>query len=143
MKSRFGFFLTLTIFTVFLCQGCVPDESDPGTDLRDAYVGQWQFAESLKNTDGQSYTVTITKDPDFSSQVILSNFGNPGSDAVTAIGIVSSTKITLVLQQLSSSSWVVEGSGSFSDTKKTMMNWTYSITAGGSKDNFTAVATKQ
>jgi len=111
------------------------------SDPRDPYIGEWQFIESFKSTLGQSYIVNIIKDPDNSSQVILRNFCNPGSNNISAKGIVTSTQLVVSSQQMSNL-WIVDGTGQFSNSNKTKMDWTFSITAGGSKDSYTATATK-
>lgn len=144
MKTLSRFFLVLAGFTALFITACEPLTNDPASgDIRDDYTGVWKFVESFKSTQGQTYLVTIVKDPTNSSQVILQNFGNPGSDNNTAIGIVTSSQIVVSRQTLTNTSWIVEGSGSFSNAAKTTMNWAFSITAGGSKDDYTATVTKQ
>ena len=146
MKNTFLFFFLLAAFASVLYTGCEPaDEETPsGDDARDPYIGVWQFAESssFKSTDGQSYIVTISKDPGNSSQVILENFGNPGSQSISVTGIVTTNQIVVSSQSLGNG-WVVEGVGKVSNVNKTSMAWTYSITAGGDKESYTATATKQ
>jgi hypothetical protein len=142
MKTTFRFFLLLAALSGFLLSGCEPvDNSTPGDDPRDPYVGVWQFIESIKSTDGQSYIVTISKDPNNSSQVLLENFGNPGTPDVAVIGIVTANQIVISSQSLDNG-WVVEGSGKITNAAKTTMSWTFSITAGGNKDDYTASATR-
>ena len=144
MKTIFSLSLFLAALTVLFISACEPVDGDPvSDDPRDAYVGEWQFIESFKSTEGQSYIVTITKDPSNSSQVFLANFGNPGSNEVYAVGLVTSSQLVISQQKLVNGTWIVQGSGSFSNTSKTAMNWAFSITAGGSKDDYTATATKQ
>ena len=144
MKTIFSLSLFLAALTILFISACEPVDGDPvSDDPRDAYVGEWQFIESFKSTEGQSYIVTITKDPSNSSQVFLANFGNPGSNEVYAVGLVTSSQLVISQQKLVNGTWIVQGSGSFSNTSKTAMNWAFSITAGGSKDDYTATATKQ
>lgn len=108
---------------------------------RDQLIGEWQFIESFKSTKGQSYKVNISKDPNLKNGVILGNFGNPGSNDIIAKGIVTSTQLVVSSQKMSNN-WIVDGTGKFSNSNKTAMNWTFSVTAGGSKDTYTATATK-
>ena len=134
-------FFALALTCLFLI-GCEPLEEDTGSgDPRDKYVGEWQFIESFKSTEGNSYLVSISYDPNNSSQVILGNFGNPGSQSVTVTGIVTSSQIVINSQKMSNG-WTIEGTGKTTATK-TVMNWTYAISAGGDKDNYIATATKQ
>jgi hypothetical protein len=143
MKKTFRFFLLLTAVASFLYSGCdLTDENPASDDPRDAFEGEWQFIESFKSTEGQSYIVTISKDPVNSSQVLLGNFGNPGSQDVTVKGIVTSNQIVISSQSMSNG-WRVEGIGKTANVAKTVMTWTFSITAGGSKDDYTASATLQ
>ena len=122
--------------------GCEPVDNTTTGDLRDPFIGEWQFIESFKSTEGQSYLVTISKDPNNSSQVILGNLGNPGSQDITVKGIATSSRIVVSSQSMGNG-WVIEGSGAFSNVAKTTMAWTYSITAGGNKDEYIATATLQ
>jgi hypothetical protein len=144
MKTIISFSLFLATLTVLLISACEPVDGDPvSDDPRDAYVGEWQFIESFKSTEGQSYIVTISKDQSNSSQVLLANFGNPGSNDIYAVGLVTAGQLVISQQKLVNSTWIVQGAGSFSNASKTAMNWAFSITAGGSKDDYTATATKQ
>jgi hypothetical protein len=142
MKSTLRLFFLLAAFSGLLLTGCEPvEEENTSDDPRDPYIGVWQFVE-LKSSDGQSYIVTITKDPKNSAQVILENFGNPGSSEIEVTGIVTSNQIVVSSQSLSNG-WVVEGSGKISNPTKTSMTWNYAITAGGDKLYYTATANKQ
>ena len=144
MKKAFLFFIFLAAVTSYLFVGCeLPADDTSGDDPRDAYVGEWQFYESFaKSTENQSYLVTITKDPDNSSQVILGNFANSGSNSISAKGLVTSTQIVVSSQKMSNN-MIVDGNGKFTDKNKTIMDWTLSVTAGGNLDLYTATATKQ
>ncbi|MFA5970710.1 MAG: hypothetical protein WC780_00050 [Lentimicrobiaceae bacterium] len=143
MKTSIRLFLFLLAFASFMFSGCEPvDENTTGDDPRDSYVGEWQFIESFKSTEGQSYLVTITKDAANSSQLILGNFGNSGSQSISANGIVTSGQVVVSTQQMSNG-WTVEGTGVFTNVAKTQMTWTYSITAGGDKVSYAANATLQ
>ena len=142
MKATFRFFFFLAALSGLFLTSCEPtDEGTTGDDDRDPFIGVWQFAEGFKSTDGQSYIVNISKDPNNSLQVLLKNFGNPGTEDVIATGLVTSNQIVISSQSLSNG-WIVEGSGKFSYADKTTMTWTYAITAGGDKENYTATATK-
>jgi hypothetical protein len=143
MKTAFRIFLLFTALSGFLLTGCEPIEETPtGDDPRDPYIGVWQFLESFKSPLGQSYIVTIKKDPSNSSQVILENFGNPGAQDITVTGIVTANQIVVSTQNMSNG-WTVEGTGKIANVNKTSMDWNYSITAGGDKEYYTATATRQ
>ena len=145
MKSPLSFFLFLAVLSGFFLTGCEPiDQTTTGDDPRDPYIGVWQFLESgsIKSVAGQSYIVTITKDPSNSSQVILENFGNPGTQDVSVTGLVTTNQIIVSTQNLSNG-WTVEGIGKVNNVAKTSMNWAYSITAGGDKISYVAAAARQ
>lgn len=144
MKTTFRFFILLTVVTGFIFSGCEPVEEEPtGSDFRDPFIGVWQFVESssYKSTDAQSYVVSISKDPSNSAQVILKNFGNPGTQDVEVIGLATSNQIVVSTQNMSNG-WIVKGSGKISNPAKTTMTWTYSLIIAGSEEFFTATATK-
>lgn len=135
-------FVAIVLMTAFF-QSCVPeDTTTPDTgDIRDKYTGTWLVIENAKKSSlNVTYTVVISLDPSNSSQVLLSNFGNPGSGSDPAYGIPTTSRINVPVQS-TSTDWVVEGSGTLANAST--MSWTYSITAGGDKITYTAVATKQ
>ncbi|MFZ4548823.1 MAG: hypothetical protein ACOYN4_15350 [Bacteroidales bacterium] len=145
MKTTFRFFIFFALLSGFLLSGCETTETPVGgDDVRDPFIGYWQFLETggYKSTKAQSYIVIVSKDPDNSTQVLLKNFGNPGTQDINVVGIVTSNQI-VVSQQNMSNGWVVEGSGKISNPTKTAMTWTYSITAGGEKLYYSANATRQ
>lgn len=143
MKSIFRLFILLAAVATITFSGCEPVDEPGSGDARDPFIGEWQFIETgFKSTDGQSYIVTITKDPNNSAQVILKNFGNPGSDDVSVFGLVTTSQIVVSSQNMSNG-WIAEGSGIATNPAKTAMSWTYSLTIAGSKENFSATATRQ
>jgi hypothetical protein len=142
LKTTFLFFLLISALVSILYSGCEPVDENTSGDIRDPYVGEWQFIESFKSTEGQSYIVTISLDPVNSSQIIIGNLGNPGSQNITVKGIVTSNQVVVSSQSMGNG-WLIEGTGNFSNVSKTTMAWTYTITAGGNKDAYTATATLQ
>lgn len=122
--------------------GCEPVDENTTGDPRDSYVGEWLLFESYKSTESQSYTITISKDPNNSSQVIIGNLGNPGDQDITVIGVVTSSQVVVSSQRMSNS-WVIEGSGSFTSVAKTTMKWDYSLLIGADLEPHSATATLQ
>lgn len=135
-------FLAVILMAAFI-QSCVPEDTitpDTGDD-RDKFTGTWLVIENSKKSSlSVTYTVVISLDPSNSSQVLLSNFGNPGSGSDPAYGIVTTSSIN-VPSQSTSTDWIVDGTGTLANS--TTMSWTYSITAGGDKIDYQATATKQ
>jgi hypothetical protein len=144
MKSIFRIILFLAVVSsagVFV--SCEPDNTtnvDPN-DPRNEYVGVWQFKETKKLKSGEninmSYVVTISLDPDNSSQVILNNFVGSGQDF---IGIVTSNQIVVSLQTFENGV-TAEGSGEKTGSGK--MGWNYYTIIGGDKVYVVATAEKQ
>jgi hypothetical protein len=140
MKKLF-YFLAVILMVAFI-QGCVPEDPvSPDTgDIRDKYLGTWIFIDNTPNRSLKStFQVVISLDPDNSSQVLLSNFGDPGSGSDPAYGIATASRIT-VPSQNTSTDWLVDGSGTL--VNENTMSWTYSITAGGDKITNQATATR-
>lgn len=140
IKKTVLLFLLIGALASVLYPGCEPVGNLTGGDPRDPYVGEWQFIESFKSTEGQSYIVTIALDPTNSSQVIIGNLGNPGSQDITVKGVVTSGQVIVASQSISNG-WLIDGSGSFTTAANTVMSWTYTIKAGGNTDTYTATAT--
>ena len=141
MKTKFKLLPVILMLALF--QSCVPeDQVPPDTgDVRDKYVGTWLFIDYAPNRNLKStFAVVITLNPNNSSQVLLSNFGNPGSGFDPAYGIATSGNIT-VPSQNTATDWLTDGSGTL--TNASTMSWSYSITAGGTKTTYQATATKQ
>ncbi|HEX7411292.1 MAG TPA: hypothetical protein VF298_04045 [Bacteroidales bacterium] len=140
MKKQFQFLVIILMITFI--QSCVPEDSvTPDTgDVRDKYTGTWLVIEhARKSSLIVTYTIVISLDPSNSSQVLLSHFsGYSGSNP--AYGIATSSSITVPSQSMASD-WQVEGSGTLANSST--MDWTYTITAGGNTDTYTATATKQ
>lgn len=132
--TRPALFLLLITFMA----ACVPeDEVEPG-DLRDKFTGTWRFTETpvVKSPDGVSFTVTITYDPNNSTQVLLKNFAQIGGQ-YAAYGIVTSNRITIPSQEVAPG-FMVSGTGILAGSSH--MDWDYTTIAGGDKETFTATA---
>ena len=106
---------------------CNPDDDpfvDPGDD-RDKFMGAWSVNESCFKSN---YTVTITKDPGNSVQLLLANFCNPGSSYAPAVGLVAGNKI-FVSNQTIGDGWMVSGTGTLQNTHTIL--WTYNLVIAG------------
>jgi hypothetical protein len=119
--------------------GCEAVDNTTGDDPRDSYIGKWQFVEDLKNTEGQNFSVIITKDPDNSSQVILENFVNSGS-GVFIYGLVTSGQIVVSEQQMSNG-WTIKGSGVIDPKTEKSMAWDYNLLIAVDWEHHKATAT--
>jgi len=113
-------------------------DNDPVTsDPRDNFVGTWVVNEQSSLYGTNNYTVTIRKDPDNSTQVLIANFYHFGNDFDTwAITTISS--ITVPQQEVCNHT--VQGTG---QRDKNKITWSYTVNDGADLDNVTAVFTKQ
>lgn len=141
MKKPAYLLRLLVLILIPAMYSCVPeDDLGPDTgDPRDKFIGSWLFNENpaVKKLN-PTFRVTISYNSGNSSQVLLSNFGNTGN-SFSAYGIATSNRITVPYQETANGVFV-EGSGTMSTLN--LMDWEYSITAGGDIENFTATATK-
>jgi len=105
--------------------GCVNDEDpDPG-DPRDKFLGTWKVSETCLKLN---YEVEITYDPQNSSQVLINNFGNPGSGYQAAVAMVVNDKI-YISEQETGENWLVSGEGSYLTSNE--IEWEYNLTISG------------
>lgn len=138
MKITYLFILITLASAGLFFIGCEPVDNPAGDDPRDAYVGEWIFIENLKSTEGQNFIVTISKDANNSSQIILKNFVNSGVDVIV-YGLVTSGQIVVSSQKMSNG-WTIEGSGVINNAK-TSMSWDYNLLIAVDLEHHTATAT--
>ncbi len=131
--------ITLSLALLVFMTSCELDEPlEPiGADSRDKFTGTWLFSEAPA-ARSISYSVTITKDPSNSSQVILKNLGNFGN-SYSAYGIVTTSRIVVPSQEIYPG-MSIDGDGSMSSNSQ--MEWSYSIEGGGELEEYVATATK-
>ena len=115
-----------TLLIISTLPGCVIDEEDPNADPRDKFLGTWKVDETCSR---MNYTVTISYDPSNSTQVLISNFGNPGSGYNPAVGFVVGNDIYISSQTIGPS-WTASGEGTYNGGNETI-GWTYSLKIGG------------
>jgi hypothetical protein len=129
--------LFLPFFTVILFTGCVDDnDSVDLIDDRDAFIGTWNVIETCSK---DAYTVTITKHPGNSSQVLISNFWHVPFCQDLPYAIIAGKSMVLPLQSFCSNSFEVAGSGTLSKNKITL---NYTVNDGADEYKCTAVYEK-
>jgi hypothetical protein len=138
--KRYHLLFLVIISALSFFPSCEPDTIPPTGDVRDSYTGTWMVTEtsSYKSVKA-AYLISITKDSQNSSQVLIDNFAYSGSGK-TSSAIATASTLT-VPSQSPASGTTVSGSGTLTTSKT--MSWTYSLTIGGDKTNYTATATKQ
>jgi hypothetical protein len=113
----------IVLMSVF--SSCLPDEDlVPETDdPRDNIVDTWKCDENSPYYGESSYWVDISKDPNDSTRVIISNFYNLGTWSTTYASL-SGMKLTVTNQSVEGHS--ISGEGNISSNYNTI-NWTYEV----------------
>lgn len=125
------------LISLFFFTGCEEiDNTDPNTDPRDDFVGQWNCNETPAKKKN-NYRVNIEYDSDNSSQVLLFNFGLLGNTAA-AYGIVAGDNVNIPLQDVSGG-WSAQGQGELVNDNQ--IEWTYTLDNGSDRIDYIATYT--
>ena len=112
----------MLIFMGFLVPACLPPDTNINPDDPVAkFLGSWKVNESCRKLN---YNVDIQADPGNSSQVLIYNFGNPGSGYDAAVGLVVTNSV-YVSSQTIGEGWTVSGKGIY-QTNGTI-SWDYTL----------------
>lgn len=135
MKTVSKPFYVVVFAFVFLFSSCILDEDvDPTpTDPIDKFLGSWSVSD---NEMKLNYEVIISRDPNNSTMVLLTNFaGSAGSAKALAVGS------SLVIEsQTIGQNWLVSGTGSYRNTSR--IDFPYALTIGGSQESRNAIFTR-
>ncbi|MDO8899530.1 MAG: hypothetical protein Q7V19_17895 [Bacteroidales bacterium] len=125
----------LLVFIIFSFTGCVLDDDiDPNTDDPQAiYIGTWSVSD---NETKINYQVSISRNPSNSTEVLLQNFAGSGS---TATALVTGKTLTLTSPVIGNN-WAISGSGVYKNSSR--IDFTYSLTIGGNRENRFALFTR-
>jgi hypothetical protein len=124
-------FLIIVLLIISIFPACLPEEEVNPDDPVDKFLGEWKVNESCSR---MNYTVQIDPDPGNSSQVLITNFGNPGPGYDPAVAIVTTNSIT-VTQQTIGEGWTVSGFGTY---QSGTISWNYSLVIGPGSYSCTA-----
>lgn len=140
MKKPFNFLLLLCLVLVLAFQACIDENGDdPFADPVDKFLGSWRADESSTvYGDGYVYTVTITRNPSNSAEVLISNFYYQGVD-IQARALVTSNTLTIIRQLICDDSIEIQGTGVYSNG---VVNLEYTADTGADLDQVTAVYSK-
>ncbi len=108
------------------------DNSVDDTDPRDKFIGNWSVNETCTR---RIYSVTIRKDPNNSTKVLIDNFADPDFGD-PAVGYVLNDLITLDPSSKIGDEWTVSGTGELINEKR--MEWDYTLIISGSEQTCTA-----
>ncbi|MFU8844525.1 MAG: hypothetical protein ACNA7V_12045 [Bacteroidales bacterium] len=130
--------LVLPLLVIILFNGCT-DDNDPVDliDDRDAFIGTWNVNETCSK---DAYTVTITKDPGNSSQVLIGNFWHVPFCQDLPYAIIAGKSMVIPQQSFCSNAFDVGGSGTLSKNKLTL---SYTVSDGADEYKCTAFYEKQ
>jgi hypothetical protein len=130
---RFFLLSVLLAVVVVSCDKLGSESDDP----RDNLVGVWYCNES--GTGGNSnFQVVISKSATDSTRILIGNFSLLGND-VDVYAKLNGLSITVPSQTAGGSQ--VSGSGTVSSNYKSI-NWTYTVSAGGTTEHYTAAYSK-
>ncbi|MFO7977135.1 MAG: hypothetical protein R6U64_00630 [Bacteroidales bacterium] len=140
MKKYYRLLLLPLAFSLFLMQGCIDElGEDPFADPMEKFLGTWNVEESSTiYGDGFVYTVSITPNPQNSSEVLISNFYYQG-DNVQARALIAGNVITIIEQSICDDSIIVKGSGTWISGR---INLQYTANTGADLDEVSAVYTR-
>lgn len=140
MKKVKLLFLPVLIVLVSFITGCEETDNflpDENSDPRDEFIGKWNCSESeLKSAE--DFTVTIQKDPDNSSRVLLQNFALLGQDKYP-YGLITGDKITLPEQE--AGNWTIKDAGG-QLVGEDKIEWEYTLFDGADEKNYIATYTR-
>jgi hypothetical protein len=105
MKFKTTIILFILILSgFFLIPACVPDDDPIEDDPREKYLGAWLCTESTSI----SYTVTISKDPSNSTQILMNNFHHLGVDE-DVFALVAGKSLQIIQQTACQGSLQISG----------------------------------
>ena len=122
---------------VIVLSACNPNDVNNLLVTRDNYIGIWSVSDQEVPITKNNYTATITADPDNSSQVLISNFHQFGTNYKVK-GIVSGKNLTIETQLVVGSTNVY-GAGQLNNGTLTI---TYYTDDGADRLKFVANYTK-
>ncbi len=135
-KSRYLFFVLLTATIAFT--SCEEDDLDDlFGDPVEKFLGTWKCEEEGTETgSGWVYDVTIIRNPDNSSEILIRNFYLQG-DNEKARALITGNTLTIPNQRICDDTMEIQGSGSY-DTSKDEIYLNYSTNDGATEDIVTA-----
>jgi len=139
MKKIFRYSIFIGIFVMLLYSCNSNDSNTSSSDPRDNFTANWTCAEQSHLNGSSSFTVSISLNPNNSSQIYLANFYHFGTNQ-KVYGIVANTNVTIPQQTVNGIK--ISGSGNLINNNS-KINWNYYANDGADIDTCTAVYTKQ
>lgn len=123
MQKRVFILIFSLVFILGACE--LDDDISLDDDPRDKFTGTWSVTDHEMKLN---YEVTITRDPNNSVMVYLSNFAGSGARA-HALAVGSSLVIET---QTIGSNWIVSGTASYRNSG--LMEFPYSLVISGNQE---------
>ncbi len=140
MKSTFFKYtiIFVSLFSMFFATSCELDDDEPNglEDARTKFNGSWMCTEQSQ----LSYPVTITNNPQNSSEVYINNFNLFGKDEYVVAKIAGFSMS--IPDQKACSTYDVSGNGQMSSNKKDIV-LQYTVKDGANTETINANYTKQ
>lgn len=118
------FLIIITTIIIFFnsCKKDTNDNPDNTGDVRDKYTGTWHCIETINKKDTTKFDVTIKKDTNNSTQILMYNFFDLGINT-SIIGIVADPKVNIPSQKINDKT--ISGDGTFVNSSK--ITWNYNV----------------
>jgi hypothetical protein len=127
-------FIAVLLLVPFV-QSCQDDVSDTG-DPRDAIAKKWRVVDDWDNVGQLGYDVTISKDANEATKILITNFGGWGTPDKLNATIANKT-ITIPTQTLDGTYKITNGSGTISKDLNSI-DFTYTVFDGDVTKSVTA-----
>lgn len=127
MYKRFIIIMFSLVFMLSACE--LDDDISLDDDPRDKFTGTWSVSDREMKLN---YEVSITRDPNNSVMVYLSNFAGSG-DRAHALAVGSSLVIE---SQTIGTNWIVSGTGTYRNSG--LMEFPYTLVISGNQEKRSA-----
>lgn len=116
---------------------CEVEDDEIDIDPVEKFIGKWKCEEDSElYGPGYNYDVIIERNPDHSTEVIITNFYMQGFEE-TAIALVVGSSLYIEEQGICDDTIFIEGSGSYNKEKQEI-KLTYTANDGADIDNVSA-----
>lgn len=136
MKANYKRILLITtclLLTFVSCEDILVD--DPFADPIEKFLGTWKAHETKDPFDGLwVYDVVITRNPQNSTEILISNFNLQGSRE-RARAMITGNMVIIPVQYICDNTIRIEGSGSYRDGEITL---SYTTNDGADLKRFNA-----